>query len=378
MRISLVSETYAPEVNGVAMTLSRLTAGLERRGHRVTVIRPRMPADYPEGCEAEGGSYTLNRPGWQIPNYPLMRLGNPSKAVLRAFWRANPPDVVHVATEGPMGISALLAASSLGLPRTSSFHTNFDDYTAAYGASWLAGPVATFLRRVHNLAACTMVPTQKQARDLNKRGYRGVCILSRGVDGELFNPDRRSEELRASWGAGPDNLVLTVVGRLAAEKKLELAVRAFQAVRAQRPDSLLLLVGGGPERDVFAGVEGVIYTGNRCSCDLASHYASADLFLFPSTTETYGNVLPEAMACGLASVAFDYAAAEEIVDDDINGLRVPFDDHDAFVGATVALATDDERRRRIAAAARNIVDKRNWKRVIDSFERHLEAARSSR
>lgn len=373
LNITLVTETYAPEVNGVAMTLSRLTAGLVARGHRIQVVRPRVPDDYQDGCPPLAPVQMFLRPGIPMPNYPQMRLGVPSRPHLRAAWRAQRPDVVHVATEGPMGASAMLAARDLGIPCTSSYHTNFEDYTRAYGAQVLEGAVGRWLRWVHNLARCTMVPTKVQALDLQRRGYRGVCVLSRGVDPELFNPSKRSAARRAEWGATDDTLVLVTVGRLAQEKNLDLAKRALAEIRKDRPDTILVLVGAGPERDRLAG-DGVVLAGNRCACDLAEHYASADLFLFPSTTETYGNVLPEAMACGLPCVGYFYAAAEELVSQDVDGVTVPVDDEDGFVAAAVALAGDPERRARLGAEATKVVERRGWQRVINAFEGHLLAA----
>lgn len=371
LRGTLVTETFVPEVNGVAMTLSRLMSGMRERGHQMDIVRPRMPRDYPDGCDVAVPLPTINRPGLAIPNYPLMRIGMPSLTTLRATWRRQPPDVVHIATEGPMGLSALIAARSLGIPCTSSFHTNFDQYTAHYHFGFLRPTVAGYLRWVHNRSACTMVPTLSQARSLQAEGYRRVRILSRGLDERLFHPDRRRETLRQRWGAGPDTLVCCVVGRLAAEKNLGLALAALDAIRAERPDSVLLLVGDGPERAHLQQHPGVICAGMQCDCELAEHYASADLFLFPSMTETYGNVLVEAMACGLACVAFDYAAAEELVVDGSNGLAVPFGDTDAFIAAARRAANDATLRRRLGHAAVAVTRSRRWNRVVAAFERYL-------
>lgn len=368
LSLALVTETFPPEVNGVAMTLGRLCGGLTRRGHAVSVVRPRMPEDYRAGCPLTDGPREITRPGFQIPNYPLMRIGSPSTAHLAASWRAAPPDVVHVATEGPMGLSAIRAAASLRIPCTSSFHTNFDHYADHYRIGLLQTPIATYLRRVHNLCAATMVPTATQAEQLRRDGYRRVRVLSRGVDDGLFTPARRSAELRASWGVAADAPVFALVGRVAAEKNIELAVRAIDVIRADHPGARLLIVGDGPERARFEGREGVIFAGMRCDEDLAAHYASADCFLFPSMTETYGNVLVEGMASGLACLGFDYAAAAEVVRDGENALTVPFDDEDAFVAAAKRLADDADLRRRLAAAAPTVTAIRSWRAVVTAFE----------
>jgi len=373
----LVTETFPPEVNGVSMTLGRLVGGLRTRGHRVRVVRPRLPRNYPNGCPLPGHHVRSDclRPGFQLPNYPELRIGVPSRATLRARWRHDPPQVVHVATEGPLGVSAIGAAGDLSIPCTSSFHTNFDQYARHYQIGPLKAAIGEYLRQVHRRTRCTMVPTRKQADELTAAGYPGVSVLSRGIDAALFDPARRSRELRTSWGVGDHDVVFTTVGRLAAEKNLDLAVRCLAEVRKRHPTARLVLVGDGPDRPRFENRDGIITAGMRCDEDLATHYASADVFLFPSLTETYGNVLCEAMASGLACVGFDYAAASEVVRDGDNGLLAPFGDDAAFVQAAGRLADDEALRVRLAHAARGLAATRSWAAVVGSFESQLHAAR---
>jgi glycosyltransferase involved in cell wall biosynthesis len=179
--------------------------------------------------------------------------------------------------------------------------------------------------------------------------------------------------LRA-WQGGGRSSARETVGRVAAEKNLDLSVRAFQAARAKVPDSLLVLVGDGPERRRFTGIEGVRCVGTRCGEELGAHYASADVFLFPSLTETYGNVLIEAMASQLASVSFFYAAAKEVIVDNDRGLSVACGDEAAFIGAAVRLAMDGDLRRRLAARGLAIGSERSWPAVMASFVQHVREA----
>lgn len=375
LHLALVSETFPPEVNGVAMTLGRLTLGLRRRGHRVTVVRPHCPPDYAHGCPLPIGSRDeIHRPGVPLPRYPALRMGVPSATTLRAAWRRTPPHVVHVATEGPLGLSAIRAASELRIPCTSTFHTNFHDYAADYGWAWLEGSIFRYLKWVHNRCACTLVPTAAQAGELQRRGFQRVEVLSRGIDSALFRPDRRSTALRSRWGAGPDTLVCMTVGRLAAEKNLDLALRAFRAIQARRPDSLLVLVGDGPEGARLRGLAGVILAGTRCGEDLAAHYASGDCFLFPSLSETYGNVLCEAMASGQAVLGFSYAAAAELVTNDQDGLVVPYGEQTSFIQAAERLAGDPALVGRLGRTAVAVAGSRSWERVLDRFTHHLRRA----
>ena len=376
LRIALVTETFPPEVNGVAMTLGRLVRGLRLRGHDVRIVRPRMPKEYPNGCPLDGHCETFDlwRPGFEIPNYPDMRIGTLSRTSLLTRWRGARPDVVHVATEGPMGVTAMQAALELGIPCTSSFHTNFDQYASHYNIGLFTKAIGAYLRWVHNKAACTMVPTARQANELKVQGYQRVCVLSRGIDSELFHPRRRSAELRKHWGVDDDTIVLLTVGRMAAEKNLDLSVRCLRAVQKQGHKAKLVLVGDGPVRTHYENESDVICTGTQCGTELAAHYASSDMFLFPSLTETYGNVLVEAMASRLPTVSYFYAAAKEVVRDGANGRTVPCDNEEAFVNAACELANDAEQCAAIGAEALKIRDIRSWQAVIDSFVCHLEKA----
>lgn len=366
LRIALVTETYPPEVNGVAMTLQRMVDGLLRRGHRVQLIRPRQAGS--DVALRDGDYEEMLSRGWKLPRYDGLRFGLPAKAALVRAWSRQRPDLVHVATEGPLGWTAISAAKKLRLPVTSDFHTNFDHYSEHYGVGWLRQPVAAYLRRFHNRTASTFVPTAEMARALRDQGYAQVEVVSRGVDTGLFSPTRRSAALRAEWGIGDDGLALISVGRLAPEKNLQLVMRAYVAVREARPSARLVVVGDGPMREAVAReCPDAVLCGMRTGEDLAAHYASADVFLFPSLTETFGNVTLEAMASGLCAVAYDYAAAAEVVRDLENGLSVPCRDERAFVERAVLAAREDGLRSRLAARARTTAEMLDWERVNDHF-----------
>ena len=377
MRIAIVTETYPPEINGVAVTIQRMIEGLRRRGHSIHLVRPRQgEGDW--ASTTPGLEQTLVA-GVAIPTYDFLKLGLPALWKLRRLWASKRPHLVHVVTEGPLGWSGAAAAAALGIPCSSDFHTNFHTYTRHYGIGWLKGPIASYLRRLHNRTSCTIVPTDSLREELSQDGYLNLRVVARGVDTALFYPARRSDVLRRQWGAGPKDLVCISVGRVAPEKNLTLLLRAFRAVKEARSDARLVVVGDGPERArLEKQAPDVIFAGMRTGKDLATHYASADLFLFPSMTETYGNVTVEAMASGLAVVAYEYAAAEQHIIHQRNGLLARFGDENGFMDLAVDLALDPGRIEIFRRRARQTAETIDWEEVHDDFENVLIEVASSR
>jgi len=372
VKLTIVTETFPPEINGVAMTFGHIARELGRRGHQVTVCHPRRD-DLGKG-KVHSDFQTLPLPGLPIPGYPLLRFGLPAGGTLRRRWSADRPDLVHVVTEGPLGSSAVTAARDLGLPVTSSFHTNFHTYTRHYGFAPLHRATLGWLRRVHNRTLRTFAPTAELCAELSDQGFTGMSVLSRGVDTEQFTPAKRSAGLRASWGADPADPVVLHAGRMAAEKNYPLLFRAFDAMRAAHPACRFVLVGDGPLRQKFAREHPTYrFTGFIPRQELARHYASADIYVHASLSETFGNVLTEAMASGLAVAGFDYAAARQFLRNEENGLGAPCDQPESLIAAAVRLATDAPLRTRLATAARTTIEPQSWTNVIARFESDLLA-----
>ncbi len=370
MKLAIVTETFPPEINGVAMTFGIIARELGRRGHGVTVYRPHRPEL--AGAAPEPEFREVSMPGAPIPGYPLLRVGFPAWGRLKNLWRRDRPDLVHVVTEGPLGASAISTAHALGLPVTSSFHTNFHSYTGHYGFAPLRRAALGWLRRVHNRTLRTFAPTAELCAELAGLGFRDLGVLSRGVDARQFSPTLRSEGLRSTWGPGPADPVVLHVGRMAAEKNYPLLFRAYAAMRAARPGLRFVLVGDGPLRRTLAAAHPEYhFPGFIPRADLARHYASADIYIHASLTETFGNVLTEAMASGLAVAGFDYAAARQFVRDGENGLTVPPDRPEALIAAAVRLATDDPLRAQLRAHAPASLAGQSWENVITHFEADL-------
>ena len=344
MRFAIVTETYPPEVNGVALTVHGLETGLRQRGHAVSLVRPRQATD------AIAADDTVLVRGASLPRYPGLKFGLPATRRLLAQWKEAPPDAIYVATEGPLGWSAVRAARRLGIPVATGFHTRFDEYMRDYGARFLEHTALRWMRRFHNGAHATLVPTRELADFLQTQGFHHVVRLARAVDAQHFSPARRDDILRAQWGLQPDDLAVIYVGRIAAEKNLELSIRAFQAIRQQHPAAKFVWVGDGPIRERLAQEHpDFIFCGVQRGEALARHFASGDLFLFSSHSETFGNVTLEAMASGVPTVAFNYGAAREHLVDGVHGAAV--DDDAAFTAAALHLASQPALRRTMGAAA---------------------------
>ncbi|QWT21159.1 glycosyltransferase family 1 protein [Bacillus sp. NP157] len=366
MRVGIVTETYAPDVNGVALTVQSLARGLVRRGHAVDLIRPIHGATPPL---ADAGMDVLEVEGASVPRYAGLRFGLPARFRIERRWRAERPDAIYVATEGPLGWSAVSAARRLGIPVATGFHTRFDFYVGHYGFGALTPLVRRYLARFHRRAHTTLVPTGQLAGELNDLGVHDVRVLRRAVDTQRFHPERRSDELRASWGVDADTPVVLSVGRVAPEKNLDVVIDAWRALERRVPGARCVIVGDGPGRAALeAAHPDVIFAGTRRGDDLAAFYASADLFVFPSLTETFGNVVLEAMSSGIPVVAYAEAAAREFIRNGQNGIRVAPGNEGGLVERAATLGADPTALVAMGRAARASVAGLSPESVVSEFE----------
>jgi glycosyltransferase involved in cell wall biosynthesis len=394
MRYAIVTETYPPEVNGVALTVQALEQGLRARGHDVMLVRPRQECDCFKGQskstpprsspalrareEAEKSSknestssidnnHTLIVRGAGLPRYPGLKFGLPAARTLIKEWRATPPDALYIATEGPLGWSALRAARKLGIPAATGFHTRFDQYMRDYGMAFLQNTALRWMRRFHNGGDATLVPTRELAEFLQSRHFDNVVRLARAVDTQHFTPRKRDPALRKQWGLDEDGLAVIYLGRIAPEKNLELAIRAFRTLQRTRPHARFIWVGDGPSREKLQSEHpDFIFCGLQRGEQVARHFASADLFLFPSHSETFGNTTLEAMASGIPAVAFDYGAAREHLRNGVDGAAV--DNDDDFISAAVSLGIDDALRRAMGERAHRSMQRLHPEQVAADFD----------
>ncbi len=371
LRISLVTETYFPQINGVSRTLDRLVSYCAEQGDRIQLLMPsyRDNATHllPQVERSEWWSLPL--PFYQEVVLPMTTPGMVEKAL--AGFR---PDLVHIATEGPLGRAALLAARRLHLPTVSSYHTNFAQYLKNYHAGFLAPACWRYLRWFHNSTLATFCPTPSTQRLLEEKGFKNVGIWSRGVDSHRFDPGKRDHDLRFSLGVGPDDILLTYVGRIANEKNLDMLMQAWQRLPSHA-HCHLLLIGDGPLRGRLEAANDprIIFVGYRYGEDLAHMYASSDLFVFPSLSETFGNVVLEAMASGLPVIGFDVQGPRDIIRNRHTGVLVEQVDADALSAAIQELLCNRERRREMGHQARDYAAAHTWEKIMGGLRRQYAA-----
>lgn len=369
-RVALVTETYKPEINGVANTLGYLVNGMLERVEQFQLIRPAQGKD--DLSFTQGNLHVFLVKGLPIPGYKELQFGLPAVGKLLRLWRNYPPSVVYIATEGPLGWAAGLVARRLKIPVLSGFHTNFQAYTGFYGIGVLEKAIMGYMKSFHNKTQGTLVPTEEQKEMLDRSGFHNVSVMPRGVDCVKFSPAHRRADLRAQWGVRGSDLAVIYVGRIAAEKNIQLVVKSFEAIKIRHASAKLILVGDGPLRaELESDYPDYIFVGMKTGLDLSQHYASADLFLFGSVTETFGNVITEAMASQLAIVSYDYAAAKAYLVNNESAILAPLGDETSFIKKAVHLSQNMNDLAEVRVKARRKAEAISWLGIVDLFEQKL-------
>lgn len=374
-RVVIVSETYRPEINGVATTLGHWVDGLLSRGCEVHVIRPRQSDQDVDELSSPTREKQLRVKGLPIPGYSELKFGLVTKRKIRKHLQRINPDAVYIATEGPLGYVALNACKQLGIRAVTGFHTNFQSYSRFYSFGFLESIIFSYLRWFHNASAATLVPTRQQQNMLFQRNFQRVKVVSRGIDASRFHPSKRCDALRHSWGASKQDPVFIYVGRIAAEKNLDLLAQTYERVTAKHPTAKFVLVGNGPLKPVLSEkYKNIIFAGVKRGEELARHYASGDIFLFPSKTDTFGNVVTEAMASGCCVVSFNDAAAGEHLTHRRSGLLADITDNNMFIENALEAFENKNLRWNIALGSRAIAEQLDWSSVVEKFCNTLETA----
>ena len=364
MRVALITETFLPDTNGVVSTLCRVLEHLQAQGHEAILFAPHdAPQQY-------AGAQIVPLLGMPLPMYPDLKL-TPPQFGITAQLRRFKPDVLHLAGLVALGPTGRYVADTLDLPLIGAYHTDFPAYSTHYGLGWTKSFAYRYLRWFHNRCGATLCPSSATLADLRTHGFRRLRLWGRGVDTVRFHPQYRSQAWRTAVGTQPGERLLLYVGRLAVEKRVDLLVESLRATENIR----LVLVGDGPARQTlereFAGLP-VHFCGFLKGEALATAYASADMFVFPSDTETFGQVVQEAMASGLPVVVARAGGVVDIVHDDLSGkLFVPGSGESLQRNLTSLLA-QPERTKAMGRVGRALAEQHSWPSVMNQLTNHYD------
>ena len=374
MRVLYCTDTYPPQVNGVSVVTALSAAGLARRGWESAVAAPRYPETAGGRWQGDDGAIAplASLPSVSVPGYAELRLAVSGRRAVRDLVERFQPDLVHCETEFSIGWMGRQAASAAGRPIVSSYHTDFGRYAQAYGMPWLRRGVTGYLRRFHGRSRRVYTPSAVARSELLGMGLEDVEVWGRGVDTKVFHPGRRSQELREALGMG-SRFTFVYVGRLAAEKRVDVVIEGFHRALSQVPRGVIHLViaGTGPcEAELKAAAPPeVSFLGflDRAT-QLPDLYANCDAFVFASVTETLGLVVLEAMASGLPVIAAPEGGVRDHLRDGVNGLTYSAGDPAALARAMVLLVGEWELTRRLARHARKTAEGLSWERELDRLD----------
>ncbi len=353
MRIALFTETFLPKVDGIVTRLRHTIEHLERNGDRVLVVAPEGGLTEYKGAKVHGV------PGIPLPMYPELKLALPSMGTKNIIEEFN-PDLIHVVNPAVLGLGGIYYAKTLNIPLIASYHTHLPQYLHHYGLGAIEGVFWEFLKATHNQAKLNLCTSSAMVNELESHGIKNVDLWQRGVDTEMFQPSLASKQMRSRLSEGnPESPLLLYVGRVSAEKQIDQIKPVLEAI----PEARLAIVGDGPNREAleahFAGTN-TNFVGYLQGLELASAFASADAFVFPSRTETLGLVLLEAMAAGCPVVAANSGGIPDIVTDGENGYMFEVDDPEGAIKATKKLLEAKEEREQLRVNARLEAEQWGW------------------
>ena len=358
MKIAFFTETFLPKVDGIVTRLTKTVKHLIEAGDEVVVFCPEG------GPEEYMGAKVIGVPAMPLPLYPELKLGLPGPAVSEALEELQ-PDLIHVVNPAVLGLGGIWLAKTNNIPLIASYHTHLPKYLEHYGMGMLEPLLWELLKAAHNQAILNLCTSTAMVRELSEKGIQNTALWQRGVDTETFRPELRSEKMRKRLLGGNDDqgALLIYVGRLSAEKQIERIKPVLEAL----PKTRLALVGDGPYRQQLEKIfenTATNFVGYLCGEELASAYASGDAFLFPSSTETLGLVLLEAMAAGCPVVGANRGGIPDIISDGKNGCLYNPDGTDggsaSLIKATQKLLGNDVERQSMRRFAREEAERWGW------------------
>jgi glycosyltransferase involved in cell wall biosynthesis len=366
MRIALFTETFLPKVDGIVTRLRHTVEHLQRNGDQVLIFCPDGGLKEYKGAKIYGVS------GFPLPLYPELKLALPRPSIGSALEQFK-PDIIHVVNPAILGLAGLFYGKAMQVPLIASYHTHLPQYLQHYGLAMLEGLLWELLKSAHNQAELNLCTSTAMVQELTAHGIERVDLWQRGVDTEMFQPHLASKEMRSRLSQGhPESPLLLYVGRLGAEKEIDQIKPVLEAI----PNARLALVGNGPHREAleehFAGTP-TYFVGYLEGLELASAFASADAFIFPSRTETLGLVLLEAMAAGCPVVAARSGGIPDIVQDGVNGYLFDPTDQQGAIAATQRLLANQGEREILRQNARNEAERWGWAAATRQLKNYYNA-----
>jgi phosphatidylinositol alpha 1,6-mannosyltransferase len=376
LRVALFTGNYNYIKDGVALTLNRLVAFLEKRGVPVLVFAP--VAETPAfACAGE----LVPVPSMAIPTRPEYRIALGLSRAARQRLEAFRPTLLHIAVPDIAGYKALKLAERWGVPVVASYHTRYDTYLRFYGLALFEKLGQRYMRNFYNRVRRVYPPSESMAEIIRREGQsQNVEIWARGVDSDLFSPARRDLAWRRAHGISDDEVVISFAGRLVKEKNTAIFMRVLNALTAKGLKVRPLVIGDGPEMAVMrAGLRNGVFAGFLHGEELARAYASSDIFFFPSESETFGNVTLEAMASGLPAVNAIASGSNSLVEEGVTGHLVSARDEHLLASRLESLAGDEALRRRMGEAARSRALGYSWDNVLSGLlQSYMEVLREAR
>ncbi len=371
MKIAFFTDTFFPQINGVTNTLGYLSAYLTKRGIEHLFFAPEYPQEPDAPCDLP----VIRFKGLAPRIYPECSIALPSYFVVMSKLKEFAPDVVHIVTEVGVGLSGLRAARALGIPVVMSYHTDFDKYLDFYNLKYLSNPLWGYMKWFHSFAEVNLCPSRDTLQCLEQRGIERLGIWSRGIDGERFSPEHASAALRSELG-GEGKTVFLYVGRVAKEKGLDVLANSIKALNEKHQDHVLFVfTGDGPYLEELKNenIPNVCFTGAKRGRELSQIYASADAFVFPSGTETFGNVALEAMASGLPVVCVNAGGVTDFTRHHENAVVCEYGDGESLTQG-IEQMLNPVLRAKLQQGALATAARRSWPAIFDGLMEHYHTA----
>ncbi|PEB80941.1 glycosyltransferase family 4 protein [Bacillus nitratireducens] len=368
MRVAIFTDTFTPQVNGVAKTLERLTKYFQKENIAYSVFAPQHTAE-------DNFVANVNKMR-SIPLtilYPECRLAFPTPRIKRELL-AFKPDIIHIATPFNMGLCGLYYAKKLNIPVVGSYHTDFDAYLRYYKIEFLSNMLWNYLKWFHSHMQKNFVPSPETLHQLKKKGFQQLYIWGRGVDCTLFHPTYNKDLFRKKYNITA-KYILSYVGRLAPEKDIDTLQTLIQTTNKERDDIHWLIAGDGPlAKGLHENVSktNITFTGYLQGANLAEAYASSDLMVFPSATETFGNVVLESLACGTPVIGANSGGVKNIIIDEKNGFLCEPKNEDSFLSSIYSLLNNEEKLKQMGVAASSYAKSQSWDEIFHSLFNQYE------